>query len=82
VTDKIKRQALCWETRFGIIKGFARGLSYLHHNSQNVIIHRDLKPANVLLDEYHGAKIADFGLSRAFDGSKTHKTTKQLVGTM
>ncbi|KAJ1703366.1 hypothetical protein LUZ63_003145 [Rhynchospora breviuscula] len=80
--DENKRQTLTWEKRFEIIKGFARGLSYLHHNSQNAIIHCDLKPANLLLDEHHHAKIADFGLSRAFDMNQTHKTTKKVPGTM
>ncbi|KAJ3707835.1 hypothetical protein LUZ61_011540 [Rhynchospora tenuis] len=80
--DESKRRTLTWEKRYEIIKGFARGLSYLHHNSQNAIVHCDLKPANLLLDEHHRARIADFGLSRAFDMNQTHKTTKKIPGTM
>lgn len=51
-----------------IAKGIACGMCYLH--KQN-IIHRDLKPSNILIDAHLTPKIADFGVSRASDGTQT-----------
>lgn len=46
----------------------ACGLAYLHP----AVVHRDLKPQNVLLDGDGRAKIADFGISRVKDPSKSY----------
>ncbi|KAL6637164.1 hypothetical protein ACP70R_024736 [Stipagrostis hirtigluma subsp. patula] len=76
-----KRLMLDWETRYRIIYGTARGLLYLHEDSQIRIIHRDLKASNILLDADMNPKISDFGLARLFDGDKTTAVTSQVVGT-
>ncbi len=41
-----------------------RGLEHAHDQG---VIHRDLTPSNILLDDTMTAKIADFGIGKAFD---------------
>ncbi|KAJ0983170.1 hypothetical protein J5N97_011425 [Dioscorea zingiberensis] len=79
--DSIKREQLDWGRRYKIISGIARGLLYLHEDSQLRIIHRDLKASNILLDEDMNPKISDFGLARLFGGDQTGGTTSRVVGT-
>ncbi|KAJ0983392.1 hypothetical protein J5N97_011647 [Dioscorea zingiberensis] len=79
--DSIKHEQLDWGRRYKIISGIARGLLYLHEDSQLKIIHRDLKASNILLDEDMNPKISDFGLARLFGGDQTGGTTSRVVGT-
>eukprot|EP00253_Pinus_taeda_P028710 PITA_28710 len=79
-TDPNKRNQLDWQKRYNIIVGVARGLLYLHEDSQLRIIHRDIKAGNILLDANLNPKIADFGLARLFPEDKSHVTTR-VAGT-
>uniref|UniRef100_M1D963 non-specific serine/threonine protein kinase n=1 Tax=Solanum tuberosum TaxID=4113 RepID=M1D963_SOLTU len=66
IFDPARRGTVTWPMRFNIIKGIAKGLVYMHHDSRLTIIHRDLKASNVLLDREMTPKISDLGLSRAW----------------
>ncbi|XBI42642.1 hypothetical protein VPH35_107499 [Triticum aestivum] len=63
-----------WPICYKIINGTCLGLNHLHSAYDKPIYHMDLKPANILLDENMMAKIADLGLSRLVNSTKTHKT--------
>ncbi|GLT30988.1 hypothetical protein SLA2020_057570 [Shorea laevis] len=77
----VKRLLLDWNKRYKVIVGIARGILYLHEDSQYQIIHRDLKAANILLDEEMNPKISDFGMARLFAGDQTQANSSRIVGT-
>ncbi|KAM4100048.1 hypothetical protein ACB094_05G039300 [Castanea mollissima] len=73
---------LTWNERLHIAVDAAHGLEYLHNGCKPPIIHRDLKPSNILLNEHMQAKIADFGLSRAFATENDSHVSTRPAGTL
>lgn len=57
-------QPLTWEMRLKIIRGIAKGLTFLHEFSPKKYVHGDLKPGNILLGQNIEPYISDFGLGR------------------
>ncbi|KAI5084966.1 hypothetical protein GOP47_0001135 [Adiantum capillus-veneris] len=72
---------MTWNMRVKIARGSARGLSYLHHESDPHVIHRDIKSSNILLGKDFEPKIADFGLARALSPFISHVST-DAAGTL
>uniref|UniRef100_A0A7N0UJS8 Protein kinase domain-containing protein n=1 Tax=Kalanchoe fedtschenkoi TaxID=63787 RepID=A0A7N0UJS8_KALFE len=82
ISDK-NLKYLTWEDRLHIALDAAQGLEYLHIGCNEPIVHRDIKPTNILLNEKFEAKLADFGLSRAFqtDNGQTSFIPTIVAGT-
>ncbi|XP_076885266.1 putative LRR receptor-like serine/threonine-protein kinase At1g05700 [Bidens hawaiensis] len=59
----------------------AQGLEYMHHGCKPSIVHRDVKCSNILLNEKLQAKLADFGLSRAFTTEGATHVSTIIAGT-
>ncbi|KAJ0785831.1 putative transferase, protein kinase RLK-Pelle-LRR-I-1 family [Helianthus annuus] len=57
------------------------GLVYLHHGCKPPIVHRDVKPSNIVLNEVFQAKLADFGMSKAFATEDATHVSTVVVGT-
>ncbi|CAN4102813.1 unnamed protein product [Withania somnifera] len=81
IFDETQRKVLDWPKRFHIINGIARGLMYLHQDSQLRIIHGDLKANNILLDKDMNPKISDFGLAKICEEDEVGAMTNRVVGT-
>jgi len=77
MTKLLTEKGLVWDNPLlRLVTDCARGMTYLHSReytdevteaTHKCVLHRDLKPDNVLVTNYIGAKIADFGTSRAMD---------------
>ncbi|XP_039155588.1 LOW QUALITY PROTEIN: probable LRR receptor-like serine/threonine-protein kinase At4g29180 [Eucalyptus grandis] len=72
---------LSWSQRLQIAIDAAQGLEYLHNGCRPPIVHRDLKTSNILLNENMQAKIADFGLSKAFATEHDSHISTHVAGT-
>ncbi|KAF8020193.1 hypothetical protein BT93_G0785 [Corymbia citriodora subsp. variegata] len=75
-------KVLTWSKRLQIAVDVAQGLDYLHNGCTPSIIHRDLKTSNILLNEDFQAKLADFGLSRAFASKNDSHVSTCPAGTI
>ncbi|XP_058078027.1 receptor-like serine/threonine-protein kinase ALE2 isoform X2 [Magnolia sinica] len=72
---------LDWDTRMKIALDAARGLAYLHEDSQPCVIHRDFKASNILLENDFHAKVADFGLAKQAPEGRANYLSTRVMGT-
>ncbi|XP_010443736.1 PREDICTED: receptor-like protein kinase At5g59670 [Camelina sativa] len=81
LSGKGGRSIINWSTRLLIALDASLGLEYLHVGCKPPMVHRDIKTANLLLDENFKAKLADFGLSRSFQGGGEAQNSTVIAGT-
>ena len=66
-----KEPDLTYRCRLGMASNIATGMRRIHEKS---FIHRDIRPDNILVSSDYVAKIADMGIAKLFDASKTNNT--------
>ncbi|XP_022151696.1 probable serine/threonine-protein kinase PBL26 [Momordica charantia] len=78
---KTERKPMDWFVRIKIASGVAKGLEYLHDQTDPPIIFRDLKSSNILLDEEFNPKLSDFGLAKLGPGGDKTPLPSRVMGT-
>ncbi|KAM3744171.1 hypothetical protein ACB098_06G032300 [Castanea mollissima] len=63
-----------WKERIRYALDVARGLLYLHEESEVRIIHCNIKPQNILMDNNWTAKISDFGFAKLLMPNQSRAT--------
>jgi len=55
-------------------------LARLNHGQRESLVHRDVKPENIMVDRNRNIRLADFGISRVIEKSKSHRTMSYSGG--
>ena len=76
--DALEKKLISKKDRVLIGKKMLEAVAFLH---KNMIIHRDIKPENILLDEDFNPVLADFTLSKIFNGPSRKGTHTGKVAT-
>lgn len=78
LSEKIRGQPLPARVAARYVRLIAEAVHFAHERG---ILHRDLKPSNVLIDVLDQPRVADFGLAKRLDDSRTPALSPQLTLT-
>src|SRR6185503_2955601 len=76
--DWMKASPRGWQDVVEMMIGPADGLAAAHDAG---VLHRDIKPENILITKSGYAKLADFGLSKLFEGTTADAAAPALTET-
>lgn len=79
--DSDPRMVLTWHQRMTIALGAARGMHYLHEQSNPPVVHKGVKSANVLVFDGCQGKIADFNASNEAPDQASMLKSARVLGT-
>ncbi|CAL9244278.1 unnamed protein product [Arabidopsis halleri] len=82
LSGKGGKSIINWSIRLRVALEAALARFYLHIGCTPPMVHRDVKTANILLDDNFKAKLADFGLSRSFQGGGESQESTAIAGTL
>lgn len=69
---------LSWPVRLRILRGIAKGLTYIHEFSPKKYVHGHINSSNILLGPNLEPKISGFGLGRIVDMSSSEIRSDQI----
>ncbi len=78
LADLLRKGPLSIQQAANVVSRIASALDAAHARG---IIHRDLKPSNILLDQYGGVFLSDFGIVRMTQTTYTTLTGSAIIGS-
>lgn len=70
---------LAWTMRVQIALDAAKGLEYIHKQTNPSYVHRDVKTSNILLDSNFCAKVSFYCISCSFSHVESSQILKSLL---
>ncbi|KAK6150671.1 hypothetical protein DH2020_015603 [Rehmannia glutinosa] len=77
---KSKDSPLTWTIRMKIIIGIAKGLAYLHEDTEPPIVHGNIKSSNILVDQQWNPKISNVEITKLLGPEYNHLATAPPIG--
>uniref|UniRef100_A0A251SMN1 non-specific serine/threonine protein kinase n=1 Tax=Helianthus annuus TaxID=4232 RepID=A0A251SMN1_HELAN len=71
---------LTWNIRMNIVLGIAKGLVYLHEDSEPIVVHKHLTSSSILLDRQWNPKISYIGITNLLRPKSIARSLSRMSG--